>query len=236
MRKFNQVVLILAVAAFGAVADTVSDPTIKQDVITNVKFENEAMQLGLTLEDVKKYHDVMDSPSGLYYKRGEANPYFVLSAEAKTEAERMKYARLWVKAEKGFIDKVGDAMRAYSKASVEEFGTNPKIWDLTSYDKLVNGFNQTTQKNQSRATLFIKAENCSDCVDRFQQLNNQLTVGIISGIDVYFADAKGKADSTKINKWAAAQNISPNTVTSKKITLNYAVDFMPDNVPSVMIK
>jgi integrating conjugative element protein (TIGR03759 family) len=178
----------------------------------------------------------MDSPAGLYYKRGEANPYFVLSAEAKTEAERMKYARLWVKAEKGFLDKVGDAMRAYSKASVEEFGANPKIWDLTSYDKLVNGFNQQTKQNQSRAMLFVRSENCSDCVERFNQLNKQLAIGILSGIDVFFADAKGKADAPIINKWAAAQHIDPDVVVSKKITLNYAVDFMPKDLPSVMLK
>lgn len=179
----------------------------------------QAKNLSLEKNDIKRYYEIMNSPRGTYYLRGEPNIFFVLASEASSEAERMRFARAWVAAEDRYYENFGKSIRAYTRASMEKYGENPKVWDLTSPLRFPVGENQTS----SRVALYIKAVGCDECDVEFNKLYNQLKAGLISGIDIYVEDALSKSadDALKIRTWATKMGMSPDTVKAKLITLNY---------------
>lgn len=225
MRIINLLVIILASClCIQALASEVGSEKVDRDEVFNENFiKDQASALQLSVDEVHRYNEIMASPAGVFYKRGEANIYYVLSAEAKTEQERMKYARLWVDAEAKHYEKLGAAMRSYTKASLERFGKNPVVWDLGAYDDLVSNnstlISNASQQADKRAKLYVNTKNCPSCSSKFSELMAQLDGGQVSGIDIYFIDASG--DRNAISTWASAMKISPDIVRSKIITLNF---------------
>lgn len=225
MRTINRLVFGLAASlSFQVLAAEVGAEKVNHDEVFNENFiMDQARALQLSVDEVKRYNETMASPAGVFYKRGEANVYYVLSAEAKTEQERMKYARLWVDAEAKHYEKLGAAMKAYTKASLERFGKNPTVWDLSAYDDLVSNnsplISNASQSADKRAKFYVNTKNCPSCAGKFAELMTQLEGGQVMGIDIYFIDASG--DRNAISSWASAMKISPDIVKSKIITLNF---------------
>lgn len=216
-------VFLLASVSAQAISAEVLDPKISQDKVFNENFiKNQAAELQLSVDEIKRYNETMDSPAGFFYKRGDANIYYVLSAEAKTDQERMKYARLWVSAEAKYAEKLGLAINAYSKAAIERFGKNPTIWDLSAYENLVTNnapLSSTVAPAEKRAKFYVNTKDCPSCNATFSEVMGQLASGSISGVDIYFVDSSGDRDA--IFLWAASMKIPQEKVKSKKITLNF---------------
>lgn len=207
------------------IASAVEPERLKIDAL-----KSDSLALGLKPEDLKRYYDILNSPQGFYYKRGEANPYFVLAAEAENEKERMRFARLWVKGEEQDSEKVGKAIKAYSAASIERFGLSPKVWNLT--DDLIMG-GDSEEEMAGRISFYITTSACDKCELDFKKLNNQLLTGLISGIDIFFVDTEKRTsdDSKNIRSWATKLGVDPNKVINKQITLNYGARSMASSVP-----
>lgn len=193
---------------------------IKNDtVFTENSLKEQATALNISFEDVKKYHNLMNSPAGVFYKRGEANIFYVLTAEAETEAERKKFAQLWVEAEAAYYEKLGKAMNAYSLAAINKFGTNPNIWNLKAYDDLIESNQASYSSANKRVKLYVNTQNCAACLAKFNDLNQRLSRNEIAGIDIYFSDVGRSKDA--IARWAMAMKIAQKTVQQKTITLNF---------------
>lgn len=230
---FPLVIIGSAIAADPVKHDVlIKKESIDVDKIAADKLKVDSEALGLKPEDLKRYYEIINSPQGFYYKRGEANPYYVLAAEATTEKERMRFARLWVQGEEKDYEKLGKAIKAYEIARLERFGENPKVWDLSHTQDLITSGNSPSL-NTSRVLFYIRAADCSQCDIDFKKLNNQLMAGLISGIDIFFVDTDKKTedDSTKIRNWASKHNIDPSKVRNKLITLNFGDKSMAETIP-----
>lgn len=210
---------LLVVSLMCASASAFATKIVEDNVFNENILKQQASVLNLSFAEVKKYHEVLNSPLGHFYKRGEANIFYVLAAEAESESERMRFARLWVKAEEQYYNKLGKAMNAYTKASIERFGASPKVWNMTAYDDLVTESKLSKTKPQKRAKLYVNTKNCNKCLVQFVKLNEKLSTNILSGIDIYFLDVG--SDKGAIAKWAIGRGISQALVKQKNITLNF---------------
>ena len=178
---------------------------------------NQAKKLGLTIEELKKYNEIMNSPLAFFYKRGEQNIFYVLAAEADSEKERMKFAKKWVEAEKDYHEKLGKALNAYTKASYEIFGINPQVFNLKAFNNAISGVDKFSPL--TRKKIYVKIQGCSECEHKFKQLLVEFKSQKIAGIDVYFVG--NEITKELITRWAMRLNISRTMVSSKSITLNY---------------
>ena len=213
----NLVVLFIAfTASFNLIADEITNTKI----FSENNFETDAKRTGLTVTDLKRFNEIMESPSAFFYNRGEKNVYYILAAESDNEADRMRYARLWYEAEEKYNEGLGNALRAYTKASIEKNGRNPKIFDLDAYDNIdVNEVFSSKGGMAKRVKLYIKTKDCVQCVQQFNGLKNRIEDNSLAGVDIFFVDVK--TNQKPIVEWAKNQLIPPNLVKSKKITLNF---------------
>ncbi|MEH6454911.1 MAG: hypothetical protein V7749_01185 [Cocleimonas sp.] len=213
-------------------------PFVFSEEIANTKVFSEnnldvdVKQTGLTVTDLKRFNEIMKSPSAFFYNRGEKNVYYILAAESDNEADRMRFARLWYAAEEKYHEGLGNALRAYTKASIEKNGRNPKIFDLDAYDNIdVNQVSSSNGGMAKRVKLYVKTKDCGQCITQFNGLKNRIKDNSLAGVDIFFVDVK--TNQQQIIAWAKSQIIPPELVKSKKITLNFDDGKAKKDIPYV---
>lgn len=231
MYKIIAIFSVIYFVNFGVFAkqnDNVKLSKIKTKVtkVENIKNIDLTTDLTLTDLEVLRFQEIMKTSRGTMYKRGEANPYFVLAAEATTDRERDRFVRLLLEAEAAHVERVGKVLKSQERVQLLMFGDKPIMFDVQSEYHQEKSFPFSKEKapqspsQEHRATLYVNVENCSECISAFKMLNNQRLAGVIDGIDVYFEDVLGSDEP--IMKWARLNQLSPKMVSAGVITLNHS--------------
>lgn len=173
--------------------------------------EQRAKAWGLDTKDWDRYETIMQGPRG-FWSPG-LDPLTALGIEAKSSAERIRYARLQAVAEY----RRAEAELAYQKAYDQAFK------DLYPDSMLIGEAEPSFLKNQPPAgvlekaprTLFVSL-NCTQCDTAVRKLASS---NRSDRVDIYVVGTKG--DDSAIRSWAAKVGIQPEQVRSRQITLNH---------------
>ncbi|ENN6469922.1 hypothetical protein AB9X29_003723 [Vibrio vulnificus] len=193
-------------------------PTVLDENIVDAR----AVDYGLTLQEIKKYDEIMSGPRGGFYRRGEANIYSVLGTEATTKSEQLRYARLYRDSLYEYYDRLSKFMKVMTEVGEERFGVNPRIMDFVESGGHSIEAVLAEQQNRPmfrRMKIYVKLADCARCTSVVKDEIEKLKKGIHGGIDLYFVDADG--DSKRIQQWAMRNQIDPEMVKSRLLTLNH---------------
>ncbi len=197
--------------------DTYPDQDINKTVLTAVQ-QHQATVWGLTQDDEKRYVELMQNRSGLYWKHSDMSPVEILGIDSRTTDERMHYATIYAKQLQERLAKelawqaAADQAKKIINAGlpvVRPFDTKPfspysfKPIVLAPNDKLFLFTSSTLDIKRIMATLL------QDLAPGKAPINTTL--------NIFFT---GHPTATEVNTWARDQNIPVNLVSSGVITLN----------------
>lgn len=196
--------------------DVVETPTSGQNSSVELSFTTakKASSWGLEVDEWKRYETIMEGPRG-YWSPG-LDPLTALGVEAKTDAERMRYATLQVIAEFNRVEGELAYQRAYNQAFKKQFPDSvligeaqPKQPDFLKHQLPASGLQEVP------VTLFVSL-NCALCDATVSK-----AVAGQKRVDVYVIGARS---DDAIRKWAASVGIQPQLVQSRQVTLNHNKD------------
>lgn len=169
----------------------------------------QAKDWNLQPEEWTRYRELMQGPLGTYSPN--LDPLTALGIEARTDAERRRYAELQVQAEGRRVGKMLAYQRAYDEAWKRLYPDLQRV-------ALPGAGSKPSRKvvgsgHSGRLAVFVKA-GCVPCDQRLQQLQASR-----SGFDVYVVGSR--QDDAAIRTWAAQARIDPDKVRHRTITLNH---------------
>lgn len=177
---------------------------------------DQARSWGLTQEEWRRYESLMEGQRGIWSPK--LDPITALGVEARTDAERMRYARLLVEIEKKRVERELAFQRDYDHAWQEMY---PELSPINTFFSLENTRvnsqfaaleTRIAQSPVERVTLVI-ANQCDAC----DAIVNRL-VAMDANIDIFMVGAKSDAD---IRQWAIRMALPVERVRSRNITLNH---------------
>jgi integrating conjugative element protein (TIGR03759 family) len=192
--------LIFATVAANAAAQT---PEQRATVVTS---REEALDLALAKEwnlkpdEWARYRHLMRGPLGTWSPG--LDPLTALGIEARSDAERQRYAELQVKMESIRVEKLLAYQRAFDAAWARLYPGLPRI---ATPGAMVG--------DPKRLALFV-TENCPACEKRVKQLQAAGT-----GFDLYLVGSQN--DDARIRRWAKKAGVDPARVKARDITLNH---------------
>lgn len=233
-------ILVLTTTSFSYAEVDLTETAITKESISVPKKTNSekllAKNWNLTDEEQKTYKEIMSSPRAYFTPNLDKNPLLALALEAKTPAERAKYADRWVKLQYENNLKVLswslETQEAWARnyPGVPRFAYKDGATKNLAVSNQMKVFSNTPSLSDlmpSRAQLYIKSEDCSQCVSLFRKLYSMTKSGKYSGIDVHFVGG----DAKSIIDWAIKNKLDPAEVNdSQIITLNISekvVDKLP---------
>lgn len=166
--------------------------------------EDKWSEWGLTREDWQRYEFLKEGARGIWSPN--LDPLSMLGVEARTEAERDKYAALLAKKEFQRVEKEFAFQIAYSRAFERLY---PNVLPFNTDN------NSTTAAAVGRVIYFTRTD-CEKCVDHLSRLLAR--IGSLP-VDIYIVDSM--QDDNKIQKWAVKNRIDINKVRNRQITLNH---------------
>lgn len=173
--------------------------------------EQKAKAWGLDTKEWDRYEAIMQGRRGIWSPG--LDPLTALGVEAKSNAERMRYARLQVVAEHDRAE----AELAYQKVYDRAFN------DLYPNAMLIGEAEPSFLKNQPPSslteqipTILFVSLNCVSCDTVVRKLASKSSRG---RVDIYVIGTEG--DDSVIRSWAAKVGIKPEQVRSRQITLNH---------------
>lgn len=180
--------------------------------IESTDYASEAKQWGLTEADYRKYLDEMKEGMNARWWH-DIDPPQVLGMNAKSDAERMKYARIDVQLDRERAVKEIAFQHAYNKAFRELYPEAKPISESK------NDGQKMSWKAYDRIYLFVKVGSA-----RGGYIASELVKEIknISGVkvNIYFLDG---ASNKEIRNWAIKNQLPRNLTENGEITLNHNV-------------
>ena len=167
---------------------------------------------GLSQEEWDRHQELLLGIRGRL-STSTISPVEVLGIHARTEAERMRYARMWAHMMLEDANRVLLFQRAYDQA-MQEISEDLRLID----EQRLPAREDHTEvlKADDRVLMFVSV-NCKKCEVIFDRVVQLLPE--IEGLDVYFVDSDPNLES-KIRTWAQNLSISPRYVQDGTITLN----------------
>lgn len=176
---------------------------------------------GLTEAEYDRFEELMEGPRGNLSAPG-ITPIEVLGIEARSPAERDKYAELYVAMMLREADKALAFSRTVHAAFQREVGDRPvldhgvlnriRAASESRYDALPLGI-------EPRGRLMVFTEiDCKRCAKRIASALASAKTKF-AGIDVYFVGATA-SDKKEIQTWARRHGITPTDMQGRRITLN----------------
>ncbi|RIJ09686.1 TIGR03759 family integrating conjugative element protein [Pseudomonas sp. 91RF] len=163
-----------------------------------------AQQWGLKEEELRRFHTLMRGPLGAYSPN--LDPLSALGIEARTDAERQRYALLQVEAEAARVEKLLAYQRAYDQAWKVRF---PGMTLIN-----VPPISSPLMSNPiARQAVFVRLD-CPDCETTVRRLQ---TAG--AAFDLYVVNSQ--QDDSRIRQWAQKVEIQPSKVRDGTITINH---------------
>lgn len=190
--------------------EVVDDKNIELNEAQN----HEAKVWNLTEAEEKRYIQLMQSRSGLYYKGLRMSPIDILGLNARNDTERAHFAELAAKQEAQKVAQNIAWNNAFYEAYNKLFKDTPVIGDFdpTPFSPYAH---QPIELQQGETLyLFIKPDDAVKTI--VMQLVDAITRTPNTGLHLLFIDM----DNDAIQLWANRQQIPLNLVTSQQITLS----------------
>lgn len=163
-----------------------------------------SQQWGLKTEELDRYRTLMEGPLGTYSPN--LDPLSALGIEARTEAERQRYARLQVEAEAIRVEKLLVYQRAYDHAWKERY---PDM-ALINLPPINSPLMINTAK---RVAVFVQYQ-CPGCERTVRALHESG-----SPFDLYMVNSQ--QDDRRIRQWVQLVGIDAVKVRDGTITINH---------------
>jgi len=169
-----------------------------------------ARQWQLTDSDWLKYKSIMKGPRGIWSPG--LDPITALGVSETDLVERKRYAELWIKVEtnRAELEIAFEVERqlAAKRINGDQLAVNNQRW--------VQEWEAKRIAVSKQVLLFVDVKCMDDCKALVDEV--RASVGENARLDIFFANG---ATSESIGQWAASMKISPETVRSKSITLNF---------------
>lgn len=194
----------------------------QQEQINQISIDQKAKMWGLTTDQYKEYlTEMSDTPSGYWWK--DIDPPQVLGMNAKTDEERMQYARIDVQVDQERASKEIDFQHAYDRAFAEAY-PRAKIIDNQSSGKEARSASvSNTQSLQSNDRFYLFTPlNDSEGVMLASKIirlmrKNSASASSVS-LNIFFV---GDASFEDIQGWAKGNNVPKELPNNDQVTLNH---------------
>ena len=172
--------------------------------LNQTELSQKAQEWGLTTEEWQRYLELQQGERGVWSPN--LDPLTTLGIEAKTEAERTRYAELLAKKMHNRVERELAFQRAYDKAFAKLY-PNELPFDVEPH----------ISQSVGRVIYFTRLDNCSRCESDVSRMLAH--VDNKTPVDVYVVGAKGNDNA--IREWANKHQIDPEKVKLRLITLNH---------------
>jgi len=239
--KLGKIIFVLTMGASLLIATTTfaeqtGDISLKGRAISRVEqsqvtLQQTAKMWGLTANEYTQYlQEMANTPSARWWK--DIDPPQVLGMNAKTQAERMKYARIDAKLDMQRAGKEIAFQHAYNKAFAELY-PNAKLIGQGSSQQSQDASSQSIIQSNDRFYLFTKINDSEGDLltskiirlmkmasqgqsqsQHQSQPKNQSNVSL----NIFFV---GNTSSSAIQQWAKGNNIPRAMKGGDRVTLNH---------------
>ncbi|WP_353980885.1 TIGR03759 family integrating conjugative element protein [Salinicola endophyticus] len=219
----------LLVASPLAIAQQESQSTQETQTVIGHSQQQAAQAWGLSQKEYERYQSIMKGPRGTWSPN--LDPLTALGLEARSDAERQKYAEQLVKTERARVESELAFQRAYDAAWKRLYPGDMPVNAFSSKqeaDKTRSVFGDSPSTSSQRLDVVVATQGCPRCVAVVKRLIN---TG--SAMNIWVVDAKGNDD--RIRRWATSIGIPPGEVRSGHVTLNHgdALQVDPSELPRV---
>ena len=170
---------------------------------------------GLNQQEYRRYESIMEGARGNWSPN--LDPLTALGLEARSQAERQKYAEKLVETERARVEAELAFQRAYDDAWQRLYPNDMPVNSFTTKggeDATQSVFGSHPSASSERLNIVVATEGCSQCEATVKRL---LSTG--AAMDIWVVDSNG--DDDRIRSWAAEMGISPARVRAGTITLNH---------------
>lgn len=170
---------------------------------------------GLSSKEYDRYQAIMEGPRGTWSPN--LDPLTALGLEARSEAERRKYAEKLVETERQRVETELAFQRAYDAAWQQLYPNDMPVESFTTKDDknaTQSVFGSTSAASSQRVNVVVATQGCDQCIATVKRLMSSGTA-----MDIWFVDSNGEDD--RIRRWASKVGIPPEQVRAGNITLNH---------------
>lgn len=181
---------------------TTLEKQLDTNTLTQSELQQNAQEWGLTTEEWQRYLQLQKGERGVWSPN--LDPLTTLGIEAKTEAERNRYAEMLARKMYERVERELAFQRAYDKAFAKLY-PNELPFEVEPH----------ISQSAGRVIYFTRLDNCAKCeIDVSRILSH---VGNSTPVDIYVVGSNDKA----IREWAKKHQIDPIKVQKRLITLNH---------------
>lgn len=183
---------------------TIVEKQLDIDSLNPIELHQKAREWGLTQEEWQHYIELQKGERGIWSPN--LDPLTTLGIEAKTEAERTRYAELLARKMYERVERELAFQRAYDKAfarlypNEQPFTVEPHI-----------------SQSVRRVIYFTRLDNCDKCENDIDRILSY--AGNSTPVDIYVVGIQG--NDAAIREWAKKHQINPLKVKQRLITLNH---------------
>lgn len=212
MRALSFVLLMLLVPQLIQAAPPKSHSSIAQTgrsdteaMQSEQRQADEAKAWGLTEREWRRFEAIKAGPRG--YWSPNLDPLTALGVEARSDAERQRYAELQVRMEAERVERELAYQKAYTEAWARLYPGQLPVQGMATEGP-------TSLGTDSESLAVFVEENCRLCEDRVRQLQDRN-----ARFDLYLIGSQG--DDARVRTWARRAGIKAALVKSRQITLNH---------------
>ncbi|MFG6179634.1 TIGR03759 family integrating conjugative element protein [Halomonas sp. THAF12] len=185
---------------------------------------SEAEKWGLSDREWQRYERLMESKRGIWSPG--LDPLTALGVEARSDAERRRYAELLVQQERARVQRELEFQRAYDAAWDRLYPDANRVDPFTvetsqTAESVFQGGGQSVfgQAGQASATtsrlnVVVAIDDCNQCDSTVQRLMDRGAL-----MDIWVVDSDG--DNRRIQDWARSLEMPADRVQRGEITLNH---------------
>lgn len=218
MVKTSVVSMVLMAALIssqaGAQTQKSQDTNLDRTQIARSK-QDAADAWGLSSKEYDRYQAIMKGPRGTWSPN--LDPLTALGLEARSEAERRKYAEKLVETERQRVEAELAFQRAYDDAWEQLYPNDMPVESFTTKDDknaTQSVFGGMPEASSQRVNVVVATQGCGQCIATVKRL---MRTG--ADMDIWFVDSNGEDE--RIRRWASKVGIPPEQVRAGNITLNH---------------
>ncbi|KFF48753.1 hypothetical protein GY26_12105 [Gammaproteobacteria bacterium MFB021] len=170
---------------------------------------------GLNQQEYRRYESIMEGPRGTWSP--DLDPLTALGLEARSQAERQKYAEKLVETERARVEAELAFQRAYDDAWQRLYPNDMPVNSFSTRDgedATRSVFGSNPSASSQRLNVVVATEGCDQCDATVKRLLNSG-----AAMDIWVVDSNG--DDDRIRSWAAQVGIPPAKVRAGRVTLNH---------------
>ena len=170
---------------------------------------------GLNQQEYRRYESIMEGPRGTWSP--DLEPLTALGLEARSQAERQKYAEKLVETERARVEAELAFQRAYDDAWQRLYPNDMPVNSFSTRDgedATRSVFGSNPSASSQRLNVVVATEGCDQCDATVKRLLNSG-----AAMDIWVLDSSG--DDDRIRSWAAQVGIPPAKVRAGTVTLNH---------------